>query len=367
MSNKRAKATQNLAAILGTVAGEDNLSIVLPETTAHSSGQGSGGALVLSVEAIRPDANQPRSLLPDGLYARLFAGDDPVSVLLEWQNRAEDDQDATALRKIQGIRRLADTIEAHGLIQPITVRLPEDKPQYVIVTGERRWWAHLLLTAEERAPFGQSMGTITVVESRIEPNAIHAVQLIENLQREDLTVVETARGLQALHAELNRFSPTSWGTIEDGLGISTTSRKDLMALLKLSREVLSLVDAHNLPEGAIRPIARELGERPDLQLTAVRQQIAWREEGTYTVARFQAFIAALLQEGEGGKAPAAPATFDVAVWTTNFGKQLGKTFKLLQVNDANRAEVTQALRSDPDALAQWQDIRQQLDDAFGIS
>ena len=83
------------------------------------------------------------------------------------------------------LRELADSIERHGLIQPISVMdLPETG--YVIVAGERRFRAHQLL---ERP---------TIQALVLRDGAMDELALIENVQRQDLTPLEEAEAYRNL-------------------------------------------------------------------------------------------------------------------------------------------------------------------------
>lgn len=79
------------------------------------------------------------------------------------------------------IKELAQTIHTHGMIQPIVVRKSADE-EYEIIAGERRWRAVQSLEWE----------TISVIIRDMNDTETASVALIENLQREELTVIEEA-------------------------------------------------------------------------------------------------------------------------------------------------------------------------------
>lgn len=82
---------------------------------------------------------------------------------------------------------LADNIAQYGLLQPIVVR-PKGADKYEIVAGERRW----------RACRKAGLKTVPVVIKELTEAETMEIALIENLQRENLTPVEEARGYEAL-------------------------------------------------------------------------------------------------------------------------------------------------------------------------
>src|SRR5690606_12992843 len=79
------------------------------------------------------------------------------------------------------IEELAKTINTHGIIQPIVVRKAEDG-KFEIIAGERRWRAVQLLGWENVSAIIREMNDAQTA----------SVALIENLQREELTVIEEA-------------------------------------------------------------------------------------------------------------------------------------------------------------------------------
>lgn len=90
---------------------------------------------------------------------------------------------------VDALKELADSIAAHGIIQPLLVRpLPDEDNQYEIIAGERRWRAAQIAQLHEVPVTIQYLADQDVME----------LALIENLQREDLTPLEEAEGYQYL-------------------------------------------------------------------------------------------------------------------------------------------------------------------------
>ncbi len=287
---------------------------------------------VASLDSILPDPGQPRRLLPDDLAEAVSKGNlSPLEALQEWLHRVESEMAEPALRHhVRELKRLADSIEQHGLISPISVRSPrlgEITPPgvtYLIVTGERRYWAHVyLLNQGKQIRAGQTTTSPNEIEITIAPPgvSVRAHQLIENLLREDINAVERARGMWALRYELsgvNYSSPSPdlietevdtvnlssfpaptlppatevnysspqlapWSRVEATLGISKRYRIYITSVLNLSEAAQALVAAHNLAEMTIRPITQKLKDKPELQLKALQKVVEWQtgeeEEG----------------------------------------------------------------------------------------
>ena len=87
------------------------------------------------------------------------------------------------------LQALADSIQEHGLIQPIVVTKKGDS--YVIVAGERRW----------RAAKKAGIKKIPVLIRDYTDLAVREIALIENLQREDLNPIEEAMAYRQLMDE----------------------------------------------------------------------------------------------------------------------------------------------------------------------
>lgn len=239
--------------------------------------------------AIRPDPGQPRKLLPHDLADGVNAGEiEPLAALGEWLKRAADDPESAQAREVRELRRLATAIERHGLINPITVR-PSDlgDDRFIIVTGERRFWAHVLLTLEKRKIHeGEAVQPPDHIRAAVVPPgvSIRAHQIVENLMRQDINVLEKASGLWALRRELSGAAERDqkpklvpWKQVEDALDMSRQYRARIVAVLELSKQAQALIDRYNLAEATIRPIVEKLKEHPELQMQALRQLISWQE------------------------------------------------------------------------------------------
>ena len=91
------------------------------------------------------------------------------------QPRTEFDEEA--------LEELADSIRTLGVIQPITVKRTDDG-RYLIISGERRW----------RAARKAGLESLPAYIREVDDENLHAMALVENIQREDLNAIEIARG-----------------------------------------------------------------------------------------------------------------------------------------------------------------------------
>lgn len=137
------------------------------------------------------------------------------------------------------LAELADSIAQHGLIQPITVR-PLDTGYYQIIAGERRW------RASRQAGLLEVPVTILDVDDR----AAAQLALIENLQREDLTPLEEARGYETL---METYGLTQ-EEAANSVGKSRPAVANALRLLKLPKFVLNLLENGDLSAGHARAL-----------------------------------------------------------------------------------------------------------------
>ncbi len=104
-------------------------------------------------------------------------------------------------KSFDAVQERADSIEAHGLLQAIVVRPdPEHPNRYIIVSGETRWRAFKeILMLKDPVKYSTIPARIKHFSDDAEENGdVLMIQLIENLQRTDLSPLEEAEGLQRL-------------------------------------------------------------------------------------------------------------------------------------------------------------------------
>ena len=94
------------------------------------------------------------------------------------------------------LNELAESIKIHGVVQPIVVT-PVGK-RFMLIAGERRWRASKIAQKD----------TIPAIVREYTPQQIKEISLIENLQREDLNPIETARAIKTLMTEFNMTQET---------------------------------------------------------------------------------------------------------------------------------------------------------------
>ena len=148
-------------------------------------------------------------------------------------------QPRTAFDK-KSIEKLSASIKANGVLQPILVQKKGES--YQIIAGERRWRAAGLA--------GLRKIPAIIREPKPEQKALWA--LIENMQREDLNPIETAKAFKKIMDE-NHFSQE---VLAKKLGLARPSLTNSLRLLQLDQEVQQLVEDKKISFAQARELLR---------------------------------------------------------------------------------------------------------------
>src|SRR5260370_1026173 len=155
--------------------------------------------------------------------AGLISSDPPVELPVA-RVRPDPDNPRRAIDPTK-IVELAPSIARDGLLHPIHVRPGQKPDEWFIVAGERRWRAFVQL---KRA-------TIPAVIRNVLPVEVDGIRLVENLQREDLNLVERARGYEK--ALQRGASQTDLARM---LGMTAAHVSQVLAVLDLPAPALTL-------------------------------------------------------------------------------------------------------------------------------
>lgn len=154
----------------------------------------------------------------------------------------------------ESLRELADSIAAHGVLQPLLVRpLPEGG--YQLVAGERRWRASRMAGLFE---------VPVIIRELSDPEAMQ-ISMIENLQRENLNPVEEALGYKAL---MDEFGFTQ-EEVSRSVGKSRPVIANALRLLRLRQEILDMLRDGEITTGHARALLAI--EDSDEQLRIAKQ------------------------------------------------------------------------------------------------
>lgn len=138
----------------------------------------------------------------------------------------------------ESLQELADSIKEHGILQPIAVRKKGRK--FEIVAGERRYRACLLAELE----------VIPVIIKELSDAQMMELAILENLQREDLTVIEEAEAYQSLMENLHLTQEE----LSKRLGKSRPHIANHVRLLALPEDVRKLMNEGTLSMGQGRAL-----------------------------------------------------------------------------------------------------------------
>lgn len=216
---------------------------------------------------------------------------------------------------------LAESIRAHGLIEPIAVRrAPGQEGVFEIIAGERRF------RASQRA----GLKEVLVVVKDVSPEAAFELAIIENVQREDLNPVELAEALDRLVKE-HGYTQDSLG---ERLGKNRTTIANSLRLLKLPVEVRDKIVTGELTEGHGRAL---LGAEDPKLLGELAQKVI---RGKLNVRKTEALVRDARDKKAGKKtekelaAEKSPAVRDLE---TRLSRALGA--KVLVKDTGNKGEI----------------------------
>ena len=158
------------------------------------------------------------------------------------QPRTEFDEEA--------LEELAESIRQLGLIQPITVKRSGDK--YIIISGERRW----------RAANKAGLEVVPAYIREVDDTTLHAMALVENIQREDLNAIEISLGMQRLIEECGLTQEA----LAERLGKKRSTVANYLRLLNLPDEIQFAIKGGIISMGHAKAIASAESKAKQLSL-----------------------------------------------------------------------------------------------------
>ena len=161
------------------------------------------------------------------------------------------------------LNELSESIKINGIIQPIAVRVNKfEKGKYEIVAGERRW------LAAQRA----GLNEVPVFIIDIDDQKSLEIAIVENVQRQDLNIIEEAKGYQRLvkefgydHDKISKFMSKSRSHVSNTL-----------RLLTLPEDIIGLLEEEKLTAGQARPLIG-MPNASEIAENIVRKKVAARE------------------------------------------------------------------------------------------
>lgn len=152
------------------------------------------------------------------------------------------------------LEELADSIRSLGIIQPITLSRRGGDGKYVIISGERRY----------RAARMADLKHLPAYIREVDDENLHAMALVENIQRQDLNAIEIALGMQRLVEECH----LTQDALSEKVGKKRSTVANYMRLLKLPHEVQLALKEGLISMGHAKVIA---GVEPERQLWLLKR------------------------------------------------------------------------------------------------
>ena len=161
------------------------------------------------------------------------------------------------------LEELSLSIKENGIIQPIAVRPNKYDPgKFEIVAGERRW-----LAAQKAG-----LNEVPVIVLNIDDQKSLEIAIVENVQRQDLNIIEEAKGYKRLSQEFGY----DHDKISKFISKSRSHVSNTLRLLTLPDDVVGLLEEGKLTAGQARPLigmpnASEIAENIAKKKVAARE------------------------------------------------------------------------------------------------
>lgn len=217
------------------------------------------------------------------------------------------------------LAELASSIDQHGVMQPIVIRpllANEDKSEafvtHEIIAGERRW----------RAAKMAGKSVIPAIERALSDELAIALALIENIQREDLSVIEQAAALQRFHTEFGM----SHAMIAEVVGKARTTVSNLLRLNQLHDTVKDHLANSTLDMGHARTLLALSSEQQPI----IAQKII---DGGMTVREAEKLVKSILQPAPKASRAEQIQSRDAEQLTQRLTDMLGAQVKLKHKKD----------------------------------
>ena len=201
------------------------------------------------------------------------------------------------------LTELAESIQAHGMLQPIVVR-PLGERRYQIVAGERRW----------RAAKRIGLSEVPVIIRELSDSEASQIAMIENLQRENLNPIEEAMGYQAL---MQQFDMTQ-EEVAKTVGRSRSAVANSLRLLNLPVLVQDYLEKGKISVGHAKALA---GLKDEATLLHCAARAA---EDNITVREIEALVQKQAAEGKPAEKQKTPDQIYYEEMEISLGNHLGR-------------------------------------------
>lgn len=163
----------------------------------------------------------------------------------------------------KALKDLSQSIKQHGIIQPLLVQKIANR--YQIIAGERRFRAARLA----------GLKTVPVIIKEYTEEQVSEVAIIENLQREDLNPIESARAIQEL---MDKYNLTQ-EDVSEKIGKSRPAIANTLRLLTLPKIIINYIEQGKLTAGHARTLLSIENEKQMLEIAelVISKKLSVRE------------------------------------------------------------------------------------------
>lgn len=214
---------------------------------------------------------------------------------------------------------IADSIRAHGVIQPLIITRKKGGDGYYLVAGERR------LRASKLA----GLKVVPVVVQDSSPQDMLEIALIENIQRKDLNPLEEANAYKQMQDE---FGMTQ-DDIAEKVGLSRVSITNKVRLLSLPDPIKEEVLNDKLSEGHARAL---LGIKDETSMVAAADLIIKRE---LNVRETESLVRKITFGKERSSRDWKKKDAQTEIYSSMLSKKLGYTAQIVKMSKGGRLTI----------------------------
>ena len=201
--------------------------LLLPDMAKQALGKGLGALIKKPTSKSAPKKGDNSKSSPRGEHTTSEEESDPAAHVQEApiSDVVRSPMQPRGEIPASDLEELVESIRAHGVIQPLIVRLVRGKLE--LIAGERRWRASQKLGLE----------TVPVIVRKASDREVLEMALVENLQRQDLNAIEEANG----YIKLSKEFGMKQDEIAKRVGKSRAAVANSMRLLDLHKDIQKLV------------------------------------------------------------------------------------------------------------------------------
>lgn len=240
------------------------------------------------------------------------------------------DRNESQPRKVfesEPLNELAQSIKVHGVIQPII--LVKKGERYMIVSGERRF----------RASKIAGLKAIPAIVRDYTDAQIAEIALIENLQREDLNPIESAKAIKEL---IDRFNLTQ-EEVAEKIGKSRSAITNTLRLLTLAKEVLNLIETGKLSAGHGKILASIEDKETQIRIATMAA------EGKISVRELEKYLQVMSSSGS-KTSKKAVQTLELIDFTKDLQQRLATKVQIKGTESKGKIIIDYYTKDDLDRL-----------------